>query len=460
MKKKIIILLFVALSFFFFRASLFAAEYSLDDLYRMALERSDSIKIAEENLYISEREKDTAVADLIPTLSAFGQHTRYSSEKRSSGFLLQPEYTNEWGLRLYNTYSLGGKEFTALDISGQGIRQRRLDLYAAQENYLWNVAVQYYDVLRVKQEIEIAAANVRRLTTERDAAKKRLEVGTAIKTAVLRAEAELSSAKSESIRAENELKVAKNILAKTVRISGEYKVKEPWTDIEATMPYDGEIDLTPLTGNCRGSVLECLKELALSERAEIKSSTIGRDMSKNSIKLEKSRYWPELSIEGVYFREENDPSATFALNERIYGGVRLDFPLFEGGLKKAKVGQAKSRLRQAEYSLYDLERDISVTVENSYIIATTAGALLKPRQAEVAFARENYNLVSKQFKYGLADSVDVMDANTRLVTSERNLLRARYVYVLAILRLKRETGTLLKSVVSSQQSAVSGGTRE
>ncbi len=429
---------------------LYAVEYSLDDLYRLALERSETIKIAEEDLYISEREKDKATANLIPTFSAFGQHTRYSDEKNASGFLLQPEYTNEWGLRLRNSYSLGGREFRARSISKQGIEQSRFDLHAVRETYLLDVAVQYYDVLRVEREIEIAAANVQRLTTERDAAKKRLEVGTAIKTALLRAEAELADAQSELIRTENVLKITKNLLAKTAGIKGDYDVKEPVIGIDVMMPEQGEIDLTSLTGTCTKPDLECLKKKALTDRAELKSLAIQSEIAEDTVKVARSTYWPDLSVEGVYSKEKNHPSPTFSLEEKIYGVLRLDFPFFEGGLKKAEVSEAKSRFRQTEYSLSDLKRQIIVEVENSYIVATTAAALLNPRKAEVEFSRENYNLVSKQFQYGLADSVDVMDANTRLVTSERQLLNAQYAYVLELLRLKRVTGALLKSVINSQ----------
>ncbi len=70
-----------------------AEEYSLGDLYRLALDRSETIKIAEEDLYIAERGKDKARAVFLPTLSAFGYHTRFSDEKRQDGILLQPENT-------------------------------------------------------------------------------------------------------------------------------------------------------------------------------------------------------------------------------------------------------------------------------------------------------------------------------------------------------------------------------
>jgi outer membrane protein len=118
-------------------------------------------------------------------------------------------------------------------------------------------------------------------------------------------------------------------------------------------------------------------------------------------------------------------------------------------VKKAEVRKAQAQLRQAEYSLSDLKREIRVEVENSYIVATTAASVLKPRKAEVEFGKENYSLVSKQFQYGLADSVDVMDANT---------LNAQYVYVLEMLRLKRVTGMLLTSVVGNQPSEGSENT--
>lgn len=67
--------------------------------------------------------------------------------------------------------------------------------------------------------------------------------------------------------------------------------------------------------------------------------------------------------------------------------------------------------------------------------------ILKSLEDQLTFARDNYNATSKQFEFGLANSIDVVDANTLLVTSERQL---------ADLRLKRATGTLLKPAASSQ----------
>jgi outer membrane protein len=419
-----------------------AADYSLNDLYSIALERSEAIKIAEEELYISEREKNMARSVLMPTISAFGNHTRYSEEKRQSSFLLQPDYNNEWGVRLDQSFSLSGRELTAFKIAKEGIKKSGYDLKAVREAHIFEVAAGYYTVLAENKGLEIAAANEQRLTKHRDAAKKRLEAGVAIKTVLLRAEAELAGAQSDLIRAGNSLKIAKTRLARRAGLNGDFDIKEP--------VQGKELDLGLLVGECGLAVIDCLKEAALSERAEIRSMSVQKDTAEDKVKFAKGAYWPSLSVEGVYIREENEPASTFGLDERIYGVLRLDFPFFEGGLRRAEVGAARARLRQTEYGLSELRRQINVEVENSYLIFITQGAVLNRLRAEVEYALDNFNAVTKQFRHGLADSIDVIDANTLLATSQRELANSEYLYQLAFIRMQRSIGTLLTSVLSGQ----------
>jgi outer membrane protein len=449
MKSLILSAIFLLLSIPHFAS---AEEYSLEDLYRLAMDRSEIIKIAEEDLYISQRDKDKALAVFFPTLSAFGYHTRFSEEKRQDGILLQPENTSEWGLRLDQTFSLSGRELTAYKIAGNAINKSEFDLHAIKEEYLLNVSSQYYTVLRAKKGLEISRANVERLKKHRDAAKIRLEVGEVTKTVLLRAEAELAGAQSELIKSENNLQITLTRLAKTVGISSDYNIKEPISRKDFQTPEEVFSTMDIPMNDCQLPIADCLKQIALSERAEIKALTIQKQIAEDEVKYTKGSYWPSLSLEGEYFRQENEPATAFGLEERIYGGLKLDFPFFEGGLRRAEVREAKARLRQAEYSLSDLKNEIGVDVENTYLALKREAALIKQVQAEMIFAQENYKSVTKQFEYGIADSIDTIDANTLLVTSERDLVNAKFIYQLALLRLKRATGTLLTMVQGWQYS--------
>jgi outer membrane protein len=82
-------------------------------------------------------------------------------------------------------------------------------------------------------------------------------------------------------------------------------------------------------------------------------------------------------------------------------------------------------------------------VEQAYLDVVTARSVLDSLGDQVTFARHNYDAVLKQYQYGIANSVDIMDANTVLVTAERQLSDARYTYQLAILKLSRTQGVFL-----------------
>ncbi|MEK6528084.1 MAG: TolC family protein, partial [Nitrospirota bacterium] len=429
--------------------SAYPKEYSLEDLYVIALEKNETIKIAEEDLYISKRGKDKAIAVFFPTLSAYGTHTRYSEEKQVATVTLQPNAVNTWGLRADQSFSLSGREIAAYKIASKMISKSAYDLDAAKEEYLLSVASAYYDVMKAVKTADIAKSNVDRLTKHRDAANTRLRVGEATKTTLLRAEAELAGAQSEMIRAENNLKLTKTVLARVAGISEDFEVKE-----SQEQGVRGQ-ELEHLIINCQLPPIDCLKEIASNERTELKALVIGKNIAEHEVTYARGSFLPTLSLEGVYSKKDTDPSSSYDL-ESIYGGVKLNFPFFEGGLRRAEVLEAKAKLRQAEYNLSNLKNSINVNIANAYLNLITEMGILEKLKAEAEYARDNYNAVSKQFEYGLANNIEVMDANTLLVSSERQLVNAEYDYQFAVLKLKRTTGTLLKTVERSQVSGVRG----
>ena len=182
----------------------------------------------------------------------------------------------------------------------------------------------------------------------------------------------------------------------------------------------------------------------------MKSVELQKQIAEEQIKYTEGSYWPDLSIEGVYSRKEDRPELILTNKESIYGTLRLDFPFYEGGLRKAEVRQAEARLRQAEYRLADLKNSINVEVENAHLNLLTLSGVLEKLQAESAYAADNYNSVSKQFEYGLANSIDVMDANTLLVNSERELANAKYDYQLGIIKIEKCNGNFVEDSRSSQ----------
>ena len=121
-------------------------------------------------------------------------------------------------------------------------------------------------------------------------------------------------------------------------------------------------------------------------------------------------------------------------------------PIFEGGLKFAQVGEAKSKLREAELARLSLVRDIEIQVREAYNNVQALSLVIDSFTSQLSFASENYDMVFKQFTYGILDNMDVIDADATLVEAELGLMNANYDHQLGILELKRSAGVLLTEV--------------
>lgn len=422
----------------------FALEYDLDDFYRMALERSEKIKISEEDLFIAEKGKDKAIAALLPKLSGVGGYTSYRDNKTNDNdSLTQPDETANWGLRLDQSFSLGGKEFIAYGMAKNNIGKSRHDLFAVKEGYIFTVTSAYYELLKAKKVVDIAKQNVERLTKYRDAASARLKVGEVTKTTLLRAEAELSGARSDLIRAENVQKLAKAFIARVVGVQGDFDVKDNRSQVPEGSRGD---ELNNVIKGCTMPAIDCLKEAAYAERAELKSLDLQKSIADSAVKFARGSYWPTVAVEGTYQKRVESPETPGIIRDNLYGGVRLVFPFFEGGLRNAEVQEAAAKKRQVDYTFQDIKKSVTVEVETAYLDFLTQKGTLKSLEDQLLFAKDNFNAVTRQFEYGLAHSIDVMDANTLLVTAQRQLADVIYNYQLSIARLKRATGTLLHFV--------------
>ena len=111
MRKTAMSVVLAAIIFLGTCSNIFAVEYTLDELYKIALERSEKIKISEEDVFIAEKNKNKALSFLFPKLSGVGTYTRYEERKfADSGALTQPLDSTSWSVRLDQTLSTSGTD--------------------------------------------------------------------------------------------------------------------------------------------------------------------------------------------------------------------------------------------------------------------------------------------------------------------------------------------------------------
>jgi len=417
---------------------LYAKDYTLPDLYRLALERAEKIKVSEQDVILASLDKDKAVAGLMPRISGFASHTQYSRKITNDwGGLVQPRHTGTWGAKVEEQLSLSMREITAVRMAKKGVEKGMLDLDNVKEEYLQDVASGYYEVLKSQKSLEIAEANLKRLEAYRLAAQKRVQYGEASRAILLRAESEFSNAQAERIKAENDLAVNKAVLARMTGIVEDYRLVP---EAEKTRP------IPPLAE---------LRSAAHKQRADLQALDYEKQIAEQNISYLKGQHWPSINLSGGSQMSHQSPSDEDLNRESLYGALSLNIPIFQGGTVKADVAQASARLHQAELKYQDLKKNIDVQVETAYRDFITQQAMLKYLEDQCTYTNENYHALARQFELGLASNLDVVDANALLVTSEQKLAQAKCECQVSLVRLKKAAGIFLTELALPMKSVES-----
>lgn len=400
----------------------------LYDAYRLALENHDVIKLAEEDLYQKRTDIKKAFSQVLPTVTVEGSYIRYSERQTVSGFLLQPDDNKRFEIRINQPLYTGGREWSLLRQAKKMVIGTEKGVELTKEEIIMETARTYYGVLKAKKNVEIKEASLRRAEEQLRVAQTRLQVGTATRTLVLRAEAELAGIKAELVSAQRELKDAMNRLRRITGFNGPFEVYEP----PAMKPVDMDVGK--------------LVEVALTRRRDYIQKKIEEEIASEGITYAKGGFLPRLRLEGVYTHRDQWPPTSFLLNDTVYVGLTITFPIFEGGLRKAELDEARSKLRQAELNRINYRKEIELQVREAHNSMVSARSIIESYKKQVSFAKENYNMVFRQFQHGVADNMDVIDANTTLVSAELGLMTAIYDYDLTVLELKKRIGVLLDEI--------------
>ncbi len=404
--------------------------YSLKELALLANQQSETIKIATEDVYIAQQDKKRALSVLMPRATAFGAMTKYKEED------IAAPNTLTMGIKLTQSFTINGKELIAYDVTKRFIKGKKFSIESIRSQYLLQVSQAYFNILSAQKFLEIAQSDVKRLTSHLNAVKEKLSVGSVTKTDLYRAKAELSKSLTQRVIAENQLLQSKAVLHNLIIMDDNFELEN--SNLKKIEDYE-----------CS---LEDIQTQALDNRTEIKEAKTNLEIARKTVKFEKSDYWPSLALEAGYRETDIEydlgPMQMKSDTEDLYFTGELVFTVFDGGLRRAEIRQAIADVRKAEHALSLQIKQIGLEAKINFLDNQTAINTLFNLKDELKSAQENFNAVQMQFRYGMADSVDIMDANTLLVSAQRRISDAQYIHYFSVLKILYTKGELTQFLLS------------
>ena len=123
-------------------------------------------------------------------------------------------------------------------------------------------------------------------------------------------------------------------------------------------------------------------------------------------------------------------------------GVQLRIPIYEGGLVNSRTREARDRFQQSSDQLEQAVREAELGTRNAFRSVLTDIAQVNALQQSVKSTKIAVEGEEAGHEVGTRTIVDVLNAQREYYLAVLNYARARYLYVVDQLRLKRAAGIL------------------
>jgi len=300
---------------------------------------------------------------------------------------------------------------------------------AAEQELMIQVVERYFQVLDAQDNLKFAESEKKAISRQLDQATQRFEVGLIAITDVKAAQARYDLSVSQEIQAISGLVEAKDSLREVV---GTYYDKlAPLTeDLELVRPQPESSDTWV--------------EKAKQQNLSILTAEAAAELARQEISRQRAGHYPTLDLNaGSNYR---DTGIGVIPVERYDNeiGVQLNIPVYQGGAVSSRTREARNRFQEATEQLQQEIRAAEFETRNAYRGVMTDIAQVQALGKSLESTEIAVEAEEAGFEVGTRTIVDVLDATRENFLARLNYARARYLYVVDQLRLKRAAGILAR----------------
>jgi len=413
---------------------------TLEQAVNLAVKQNTTAQIAQIVAKQSAEQKNIARADLLPqanlSVGEQWQRINLAAEFGGGGFPgLPPGTTFPGHIGPFALFSAGvGFNGQIFDLTlfrryqeaRSSADASKLDAQASREQVILLVVSQYIGTLRATADVQASQSRVELAQALYDQAAdlQKQGVGTGIDT--LRANVELQNEKQRLIEAEAQRETSIFGLSRLLNLDPRQQVElaDSLSIFETPQPE-----------------LEESIEQGLAARPEWKSLEEQMKAANYEKKASSESRLPSVHFNGNYTQLGTSPTAV--IPTYTYAGS-ISMPLFTGGRIHAEIARANLEIQRIEQQQEDLRNQIALEVKTALINLGSARNEVAVANSGVDLSREEVDQARDRFKAGVANNIEVIQAQDSLARANDNQIAALYRFNQARADLARSIGQMEK----------------
>lgn len=441
--KRSLVLAFV-LAFFMSSVALAQDDViTLDEVIALALDKNYDIMLFK-NLATSAAIDDKyAVGGFFPVITATASRTWNVNNQRQQ--LADRSIVERNGIKNNNLATSaqfnwllfdGTRMFATRERIAEIELQGELNFKDQVVNTIAQVILNYYNVVREKQQLKAILEQVAVSEERVRLADRRLDVGTGAKPELLQAKVDLNAQRTAVLQQETIITQLKDQMNGLVDMQ-----LPPVYDVTDTIIINLDIQQEQIASNIENT------------NFSLQSFRKNIDIAELSLKERKGERYPFINFTGAYnfTRSEN----TVAINQftplsnRNQGlnyGFTFNLPIINGFTNRRNIAQARLNVSQQQLLYQQAKTNVDVGVKNAYVNYDNAKKILLIEEENISLAKENLYIALEVFKRSANTFIEVRTAQQSLADAYYRLITARYNAKVAETELLRLNGSLLRPI--------------
>jgi outer membrane protein TolC len=331
----------------------------------------------------------------------------------------------------FNQILFDGQVFIALQARATSLDWKRKNAALTEENIKANIYKIYYQLAASKTQLNILDANIERLQKLANDATVMYKNGFAEKLDVDKVNVQLNNLETEKLKANNSV---------TIGYMG--------LKMLMGMPVKDSLVLTDVINENNLSA-DILYEdnFEYDIRKDFQYLTTIKKLSEYNIKRYQLSFLPTITMNGAYTKNAQRTKFDFfdkkgSWFETALIGLNVNFPLFNGGARVAKVNKAKLELQQVDNQMSALKNNIDNELSQAKLNYMSSVATVNFQKKNMQLAENVYSQTKKKFEAGAGSNTEISAAQADLVAAQNNFMNALYTALISKVDLLKASGKL------------------
>ena len=293
------------------------------------------------------------------------------------------------------------------------------------------VKTQFYQIVVNRELVSVNEQSVHLLEAQLKDQQYRFEAGTVPRFNVLQAEVALYNQLPLLITAQNNLRIAKIVLAKTLGLDFQPRRGEsPPLEVVGEMPY------IPRTISLANAI-----ELGKERRPFLKQARANVLNQKEQVRAAAGQWLPTITTTGGgEWISSPTNSSWHDISKGWIAQVQGSLPIWDSGAIAGQVIQQRALLFEAKNTYDDDVRQVELEVQTAYSNLQQNQELIKSQEKNVEQAEEALRLAKARLDAGAGTQLDVLNAQVQLLTAQSTRLQALFGYNSSLAEFDRVTG--------------------